>query len=322
MFIDISNVWSIIKGGPGSGHYGHSSSSREGTEGGGSDLGGEGSGKNVLSETKVVEGKLVTTNEKDLPGHIQKIRIPPAWTGVVFNPDPEGDLLVKGFDSKRRLQAIYSERYMTRQAKAKFARVMNLNKNLGKVKKEISLDLKNKNFKIAELATCTRLIMETGIRAGSGMETGGDVKAYGASILEGRHIIKEGSNVRLKFVGKKGVSQDILVSNTDVVLDLLNRKKIAGNKNMIFDVGYMELLNYVKNKGRGGFLIKDLRTLNGTTEAVKAMENVEKPKTMKQYKKAVRTVAKVVAEKLGNTPTIALQSYINPSIFTAWRGKF
>ena len=39
----------------------------------------------------------------------------------------------------------------------------------------------------------------------------------------------------------------------------------------------------------------------------------------KEYKKAVKFVATAVSKKLGNTPTIALQSYINPATFAAWR---
>ena len=38
---------------------------------------------------------------------------------------------------------------------------------------------------------------------------------------------------------------------------------------------------------------------------------------MKEFKDRVRAIAKQVAARLGNTPTIALQSYINPFVFDA-----
>ena len=43
------------------------------------------------------------------------------------------------------------------------------------------------------------------------------------------------------------------------------------------------------------------------------------PKTEAERKKAVMSVAKVVSSKLGNTPTIALQSYIHPNVFEGWK---
>jgi DNA topoisomerase IB len=36
--------------------------------------------------------------------------------------------------------------------------------------------------------------------------------------------------------------------------------------------------------------------------------------------KARRAVAVAVSEKLGNTPTVALASYIDPSVFAKWEG--
>ncbi len=44
-----------------------------------------------------------------------------------------------------------------------------------------------------------------------------------------------------------------------------------------------------------------------------------KPTSMAEYKKRVMDVARQVSKKLGNTATIALQSYISPAVFSEWR---
>jgi DNA topoisomerase IB len=44
-----------------------------------------------------------------------------------------------------------------------------------------------------------------------------------------------------------------------------------------------------------------------------------KPKSQKEYKKMVKDVATIVSKQLGNTPTVALQSYIHPAVFAEWR---
>jgi DNA topoisomerase IB len=49
------------------------------------------------------------------------------------------------------------------------------------------------------------------------------------------------------------------------------------------------------------------------------MEKMPVPTSMTSYKKAVREVAKAVASRLGHTPTVSLQSYINPAVFTKWK---
>jgi DNA topoisomerase IB len=57
----------------------------------------------------------------------------------------------------------------------------------------------------------------------------------------------------------------------------------------------------------------------GTKTAMAEVEKLPRPKNEAQYKKAVRVVADVVSKKLGNTPTVALQSYISPTVFAEWR---
>jgi uncharacterized protein len=59
--------------------------------------------------TKFVDGKRVQANGEALPEHIQKLKIPPAWTDVTYSSDPSAALLVSGKDSKGHPQAIYSE---------------------------------------------------------------------------------------------------------------------------------------------------------------------------------------------------------------------
>jgi DNA topoisomerase IB len=55
--------------------------------------------------------------------------------------------------------------------------------------------------------------------------------------------------------------------------------------------------------------------------AVDTVSKMSVPKGEKEYKKAVKVIAERVSEKLGNTKTVALQSYINPVIFAPWRRK-
>jgi len=177
-----------------------------------------------------------------------------------------------------------------------------------------------KNPRLRERASCARLVQATGIRPGSEKDTLADKKAYGATTLEGRHVSVQAGNVRLKFTGKKGVSLDLPVDDPVVSKDLIARKKAAGRTGKLFDTNSRQVLSYNKSKDGGGYKTKDFRTAKGTNTAVDVINRMPKPRNAKEYKMAVRDVAKQVSAVLGNTPAIALQSYIDPTVFAGWKG--
>jgi DNA topoisomerase IB len=82
---------------------------------------------------------------------------------------------------------------------------------------------KSKNPKIKDSADCLKLIMMTGVRPGSEEDTGAAVKAYGATTLEGKHVVKTKDGVELQFVGKKGVSLKLKVDDPETATMLLLR---------------------------------------------------------------------------------------------------
>lgn len=257
------------------------------------------------------------TGSSGMPAHIKALRIPPAWKNVRYAMDPNSSLLVTGKDAKGRCQAIYSAAHTAKAAAAKFARIEELNNKFDGMLKQNSGLQKSSDAKVKEAADCTRLIMTTGIRPGSRQDTGAEKQAYGATTLEGRHVIVKGGKVTLKFTGKKGVDLVIPVDDKATADMLIARK--AGSRDPIFDLDEKDVRDHVGVLDGGSFLTKDLRTLLGTRTAMTEVAKASVPHNMKEYKKAVKAVATKVSEKLGNTPTIALQSYINPVVFADWK---
>lgn len=266
-------------------------------------------------------GGSMVTMTSDPPEHIKKIRIPPAWTDVKYNPDPEGMLMVSGLDSKGRHQSIYSAKYTESQAALKFSRIKEMSKQFGKIEEQNRANLHSQDPKTRALAECAHLIMQTGIRPGGEGDTGAEKQAYGATTLHASHIILNGDHVRLKFIGKKGVEISLPVED-ETCKKFLRRRKAEGEGKRnyeIFPISDSHLREYVSHLGEGGFHTKDLRTLLATDTAFAEVKKMKPPKTMTEYKKKVREVAKIVAKKLGNTPIIALKSYIAPECFSQWR---
>jgi len=271
--------------------------------------------------TIVVDGVRATPDGKALPEHIAHLKIPPAWTDVTYDPNPDADLMVSGKDMKGRVQAIYSAKFSQTQAAAKFARIKELDNKFKMVVTQNAALRKSEIPKIRDSADALALIMATGIRPGSDSDTGAEKQAYGATTLEGRHVFKTKKGVELRFVGKKGVSLKIPITDPEIADMVFQRAVTFGPKAKLFPhTNNSWLLAHTHELDGGSFKVKDFRTLLGTKTAIEEVNKVKnKPTSEKAYKKAVREVAKVVAQKLGNTPIVALQSYISPSVFAEWR---
>lgn len=273
--------------------------------------------------TTMVGDKRMQADGSELPDHIKSLVIPPAWTDVKFNPDPNGALLAVGKDSKGRRQSVYSAEFTKTQAEAKFRRIEELNAKFSEIEQQNAKGRRSKDPKVKDVADCLHLIMKTGIRPGSDDDTGADVKAYGATTLTADHVVKTKEGVFLKFVGKKGVKLNIPIDDPELASSLVKRAKTAGAGGKLFPTtNDKNLLAYTHTMDGGGFKTKDFRTHLGTSHAmseVKRINETAPPGTAKDYRKMVLDVAKSVATKLGNTPVVALQSYISPTVFSDWR---
>jgi len=262
-------------------------------------------------------GKWKTESGEDVPEHVAKLGIPPAWKNVRVAPGPEHDLQAIGEDSKGRPQRIYSDEATQRAADEKFARNTELLRKQGYIFEQNEANLKSADHATRENAACMNLIQQTGIRPGSDTDTGAEKQAYGATTLLGRHVVVGGDgSVRLQFVGKKGVDLDIPVEDESTAKMLRERKAEYGDGGRLFDTDDARLRDYSHTLDGGGFKPKDFRTLKGTNTAIAEIEKQpQRAATLKEYKQRVMAIAKRVSERLGNTPAIALQSYINPSVF-------
>ena len=252
--------------------------------------------------------------EKERPAHLPYI--PPAWTEVHYNPDPEAGLLVTGKDAAGRVQYLYNKNHKAAAAAAKFAKAQELAKKFARIKAENEANIKSPDK--AEHAACMKLIMATGIRPGSEEDRKAAEKAFGATTLEGRHVVEEGGQVILRFVGKKGVGLEIPVRDKEVAAMVLARAK-RGKNRRLFGTDRIALRKYCATLDGGSFTPKDFRTFLGTTLALREMKKVPAPASERQYKMAVNAVGRKVAARLGNTFKVALGSYINPVIFEEWR---
>ena len=241
--------------------------------------------------------------------------IPPAWTNVHVADDPRAPLQVIGRDSKGRVQRRYSEEHAANQAAAKFQRVVALQAALPGIDKGLAT---KRGQDTADALTLIRLM---GLRPGSDKNTGADEKAHGATNIEVRHATVDGATTRFDFIGKDGVH--IQLKTDDPVVRSIVQAHSEGKdpSERLFKTNETQVRDLLHSLAPG-FKVKDLRTSLANEVAAKVVADSVRengrPTTAKEVKARETEVATVVSARLGNTPTIAMSSYINPTVFT-WR---
>jgi DNA topoisomerase-1 len=242
-------------------------------------------------------------------------RVPPDWTGVWVTTDRQSPLQAMGRDSKNRRVYLYSTEHMGEANAAKFARLKEFSAAYPKLMRRIKRDMQT-----SEEALVFYLIAKTGFRIGGNKETRAAAQAYGASTLQCTHVDIDEKKLAFTFTGKKGTS--VYKELKDGFLaEAVNRRCEGSNLRNIFKTNDDKIRAYLdKISGGAGFTVKDFRTYVGTLAALRKIRTMSSPRSVSEFKRFRKEVGRAVGQKLGNTPTIALKSYVAPEVFCTWEG--
>jgi DNA topoisomerase-1 len=227
-------------------------------------------------------------------------------------------LLARGQDAKGRTQSIYSAAHTESQAEAKFKRIKELARHLDKLDAAIERDAMEDDSAAALL-----LIRRLGMRPGSDQNTGAERQAYGATNLRAQHAkVTPGGKTNLDFIGKKGVHIKLSTKDPLIAEVVASRLETRSRSTRLFDTNEAKTREYMRTAGGvpSEFQLKDLRTLHANVVAMREIEKRRKavPKNKTEFRRWRREVATAVSAELGNTPALALSSYINPVVFSKW----
>lgn len=289
----------------------------------GSSNGGQwvGSGASFNKETKQWQGQ----DGKPLPeatqARLKDLKIPPGWKQVELNSDPNAALQATGLDSKGRKQYRYSAAHTEAQAIAKFERVKAYASEAPRVKATLERQLGDPSVvgRQRDLAALTYLISQTGMRVGSKRETGAKVKAYGASTLLAKHAKVKGDTVSFSYTGKKGVARKVNIKNPEIAKFISEKRDKLKPNDPLFSVSGSAVSGVLRQiTGNDKFKTHDMRTHVGTALAASLLSKQGKPRNKKSHKAKIKAISERVAKTLGNSPSEALKSYIDPFVFSPW----
>lgn len=237
------------------------------------------------------------------------------WINVKFNPDPNAVRVAEGYDKTGRYLVVLGKSINAANEAAKYARARDIIERTPELASSMENDINADGF--SSVAGAALLILRHGIRPGGRGGAGGK----GALDLDASNVVVENGNVRLEYVPGKKRGQLVTVEIEDRFLadSLVKRKNELGGTGKLFNASRHKLASYVKKFGE--YKIKDFRTAKATKVAIDTINAMPAPKTMKEYKKAVKYVADVAAKAINDTRAMALKSYIDPAVFSEWRSK-
>lgn len=154
----------------------------------------------------------------------------------------------------------------------------------------------------------------TGYESGMKQNVGEFVQTFGTTTLQNDHISFDGNVMKLHFLGKEQVQQDIQINDPYLV----KTGKLFYDPRRLADkwigIDYDTLFKFIRENIGEGFVPKDMRTFCANITGWNLIQNyLAKPQVeMKSEANAeIKEIVEIVSNKLGNTPGIAKRNYLD-----------
>lgn len=259
---------------------------------------------------------------------IRSLAIPPAWRDVWITPHENGHLQAVGTDDAGRRQYLYHPQWRTRRDAAKFDRVLDFGAALGRSRPRLLDDLAVDGMPLERACAAAVRLLDLGcFRIGDDVY-GDRYGSYGLTTLERTHVRRSGDLLVFRFTGKSGIAHRIEIDDARVVgaIEAMRRRRGEPTALLAFRDGRgwrrltPALVNeYVRDATGADATAKDFRTWHATVLAASELAGRhDEGATAAARKRAVADAMREVAAFLGNTPTVARSSYVDPRVVSAF----
>jgi len=270
-----------------------------------------------------------------LRSRIETLAIPPAWTDVWIAPYANGHIQATGLDAAGRRQYIYHPTWREQKDRIKFDRALALAESLPTARRLVTRDLRSDGAgRDRVLATAFRMLDTGSLRVGS-ERYAHEHGSHGLSTLLCAHATVSGDTVSLAFPGKSHQAWDSEIRDADLAAVVRSLKRRGGRARLLAwrsDAGgaqearaawhplhATEINEYVKARAGDEFTAKDFRTLHGTVAAAVSLARAGAQQGTTRQARALAQAMRDAADVLGNTPSVAKSSYVDPRLVDAYR---
>jgi DNA topoisomerase IB len=268
-----------------------------------------------------------SVDDPEILERIEALVIPPAWKNVWICPHPNGHIQAVGTDAAGRRQYLYHEQWQADRSEEKYDRALSLAKRLPDWRQQLLADLRGRGLgRDRVLAVAQHLIDQGYFRAG-GEEYAQENGSFGLSTLLRDHVRLHRDSVEFDYPAKSGIRRTVSLEDPLVIraVRALLRAETRIPRLLVYRTpdGWREIhaddLNARFRELVGEeFTVKDLRTWHGTVLAAEGFAIAREPTSKTARRREEAAVMRAVAEELGNTPTVARGSYVDPRVVTAY----
>jgi len=259
---------------------------------------------------------------------INELAVPPAWEDVWIADAPNAHILAVGVDAAGRRQYLYHPVWREKQDAEKFVRMTALAEVLPTARRTVQRDLALEEFpRERVLAAAFRTLDLGAIRIGSEESLAG-FRSRGLTTLLVRNAkLDPPETVRFRFRAKGGIDQDVRVSDAALATFVEhNAERSAAARLYAWSEGRRmraalasDVNDDIRARTGGDFTAKDFRTLRGTIAAADRLAELGVEGTERARGRAIRDAIEHASDVLGNTPTIAKASYVDPRVVAAYK---
>jgi len=259
-------------------------------------------------------------------GRIRRLAIPPAWTDVWICADERGHLQATGRDAKGRKQYRYHPEFRASRESAKFEQLIEFGEALPRIRERVEADLSKRGLPREKvLAACVRVLELTLMRVGN-EEYAQQNRSFGLTTLRDRHAKISGSRVRFRFRGKGGKLHEVGFRDRRLGAIVRRCQELPGqelfqyvdDEGITRDVASDDVNAYLREISGADVSAKMFRTWAATVLANRALTAYQTAESASAIKKNVASAMREVADRLGNTPTVARNSYVHPAVVDAY----
>ena len=261
---------------------------------------------------------------------IRELAIPPAWRDVWICPDPLGHLQATGVDAAGRHQYLYHPLWREQRDHLKFEHVERFARALPGMREGLLATMaSSERLDRARVLACSVRLLDVGMfRIGSDVYEKEDGH-LGLATIAKSNVSIAADGVVFDYVAKEGIRQVHTVHDTPCVeiVSALKRRRGGGAHLLAFRENggwhqvHAHLINeHLKTLIGDSFSAKNFRTWNGTVlAAVSLASKHSDAHSERARRRAISEAASDVAQLLGNTPTVARSSSIDPRVFDRYR---
>lgn len=257
---------------------------------------------------------------------IASLAIPPAYTDVWISPLANGHMQATGRDARGRKQYRYHPKWRETRDGTKYARTVAFAKALPKIRARVDEDLRLSGMPREKvLAAVVRLLETTTIRIGN-EEYAKENGSYGLTTMKNAHVRVSGAEMRFSFRGKSKVRHAISLADRRLAKIVRGCQELPGQRlfQYVDDDGEARAVessdvnDYIRAISGDDFSAKDFRTWEGTVACALLLVDRSPIDGEAERKRQVAEAMKIVAARLGNTPTVCRKCYVHPIIVDAY----